>query len=111
MSPPPHSTWPLNSLGLPASWGLGDNLWMSTKLEVLYCMCVGGIISAGVCWLVGGPGFETSQVSRLIKTAGPPTGSPSPQVLLAFPNSTTGVSCFLSLSEGSHNRSLFVSAS
>ena len=40
-------------------------------------MCVGGLISAGVCCLVGGPGSERSLGSRLIKTAGPLAGSPS----------------------------------
>jgi hypothetical protein len=50
---------------------------MNTDLEVLYCMCVGGLISAGVCCLFGGPVFDRSLGSRLIETAGPPTGSPS----------------------------------
>jgi hypothetical protein len=45
---------------------------MNTDPEVLYCMCVGGLISAGVCCLVGGPVFERSLGSRLIETAGPP---------------------------------------
>ncbi|EDL36963.1 mCG1051106 [Mus musculus] len=64
---------------------------MNTDLEVLYCMCVEGLISAGVCCLFGDPVFERSRGSRLIETAGPPTG---PQLLSAFPNSTTGISCF-----------------
>jgi hypothetical protein len=51
--------------------------WLNPDLEVLYYMCVGGLISAGACCLVGAPGFERSQGSRLIETAGPPTGSPS----------------------------------
>jgi hypothetical protein len=38
--------------------------------------------------------FERSQRSRLIETAGPPTGSPPPQLLPTFPNSTTGASSF-----------------
>jgi hypothetical protein len=33
-------------------------------------------MSAGVCCLFGGPVFERSQGSRLIKTADLPTGSP-----------------------------------
>jgi hypothetical protein len=55
-----------------------------------------------------------------METAGPPTGLPSPQLLSASPNSTTGVSCFyplvgckylhLTLSEYSHARSRFGSA-
>ena len=40
-------------------------------------MCVGGLISAGVYCLVGGPVLERSQESRLIDTAGLPIGSPS----------------------------------
>jgi hypothetical protein len=59
---------------------------MNTDPEVLYCMCVEGFISAGVCGLFGGPVFERSRGLRLIETAGPPTASP--QLLLAFPNST-----------------------
>jgi hypothetical protein len=67
---------------------------MNTDVEVLFCMCVGGLIVAGVCYLFGGPVFERSQVSRLIETAGLPTGGLSLQLLSAFPDSTTGVSCF-----------------
>ena len=32
---------------------------MNTDLEVLYCMCVGGLKPAGVCCLFGGPVFES----------------------------------------------------
>jgi hypothetical protein len=49
---------------------------MNTYLEVLYCMYVGGLISTGVYCLFGGPVFERSWGSRLIKTAGPPTELP-----------------------------------
>jgi hypothetical protein len=63
--PHPHSTWPLSSLGSPVS-----------DLEVLYCMCVGGFISAGICSLFGGSVFERSWGSRIIETAGLPTESP-----------------------------------
>jgi hypothetical protein len=42
---------------------------MNTDLEVLYSMCIEGLISAGVCCLLGGPVFERSQGSRLIETA------------------------------------------
>jgi hypothetical protein len=49
---------------------------MNTDPDVLYCMCVGGLISSGICCLFGGPVFEKSQGSRLIETAGSPTGSP-----------------------------------
>jgi hypothetical protein len=49
---------------------------MNTDPEVLYCMCIGGLMSAGVCCLFGGPVFERSWGSRLIETAGPPAGLP-----------------------------------
>ena len=42
--------------------------------NVLCCICIGGLISAGACCLVGGPVSERSRESRLIETAGPPTG-------------------------------------
>jgi hypothetical protein len=51
---------------------------MNTDLEVLYCMCIGGLMSAGVCCLFGSPVFERSWGSRLIETAGPPTGKEGP---------------------------------
>jgi hypothetical protein len=41
--------------------------------------------------------FERSQKSRLIETAGPPTGSPFSSCSFVFPNSTTGISCFCPL--------------
>ena len=49
---------------------------MNLDMEVLDSMCVGGLISAGICCLFGGPVFERYRGSRLIKTAGPPIGSP-----------------------------------
>jgi hypothetical protein len=51
-------------------------------------MCVRGLISVDVC--CGGPVFERPQRSRLIETAGPSTELPSPQLLPASPNLTTG---------------------
>jgi hypothetical protein len=89
-------------------------------------MCVGGLISAGVGYLFGGSVLERSQGSRLLKTAGPPTG-------LAFYSASFSLSqiqqqgsaasvhwlgqitkydsfsCLLGLLEGCHDRSLFVS--
>jgi hypothetical protein len=58
---------------------------MNTDLEVLYCMCVGGLISAGVCCLFGGPVFERSRGSRLIKTVGPLTESPFSSASFSLP--------------------------
>jgi hypothetical protein len=55
------------------------HLWVHFKediQEVLYCMCVGDLILAGVRCLFDGPVFERSRESRLIEAAGPPTGSP-----------------------------------
>jgi hypothetical protein len=57
---------------------------MNTDLAVLCCMCVGGLISAGVCYLFGGPVFERSRGSRLIETAGPPTQLPSSSASYSF---------------------------
>jgi hypothetical protein len=49
---------------------------MNRVLEVLYYICVGGLISSGVCCPFGSTVFERSWESRLIETAGPPTGMP-----------------------------------
>ena len=89
-------------------------------------MCVGGLISAGVCCPVHGPMFERSggQAFRLIETAGPPTGSPSSVSssfsLIQTQGSAASVhwlgtnltlsAVFLSLLDSNHDRSLFVSA-
>ena len=90
-------------------------------------MCVGGLISAGVCGLFGGPVFEKSQGSRLIETAGPPTRSPFSisasfslhlfnnrgELLLsndwAQISASDFFSCLLGLSGGSRDRPLLVS--
>jgi hypothetical protein len=47
------------------------HLRMNTDPAVLYCICVGGLISAGVCCLVDGSVFERYGGSRLIETASP----------------------------------------
>jgi hypothetical protein len=80
-------------------------------------------MSAGVCPLVGVPVSERSPRSGLIETAGPPTGSPSSSTSCSFPliqqllsidwaqiSVSVSFSCLLGLSEGSHDRSLFVDA-
>jgi hypothetical protein len=67
---------------------------MNTDPEVLYWMCVGGLISAGVCCLFGGSVFERSQGSKL-RLLVLLQGDPSPQLLSTFPNPTRGVSCSL----------------
>jgi hypothetical protein len=73
---------------------------MNTDLKDLYCMCVGRLILAGICCLFGGPVFERSQGSRLIETAGLPTGLHSSQSFSAFSNSTIVVRCFYPLFGG-----------
>jgi hypothetical protein len=75
--PTPYPTRPLNSLGPPVSWGLGASYLNEPRHTHIQCMCVGGLISAGICCLVGSPLFEISRGSRLSETAGSPTGSPS----------------------------------
>ena len=98
---------------------------MNTDPEVFYFICVGGLISADVCCLFGGPVSERSQGSRLIESTFPLTGSPfSPslglpklnhrgQLLLSIGwvqiSAFESFSCLLGLSGGSHDRSLFVS--
>jgi hypothetical protein len=47
-------------------------------------MCVLGLISAGICCLVGGPVSERSQGSRLTETAGSPTGLASSSASSSF---------------------------
>ena len=48
-------------------------------------MSVGGLISAGVCCVVGGPVSKRSLGFRLIETAGPPTGLLSSSAYYSFP--------------------------
>jgi hypothetical protein len=101
---------------------------MNTDLEVLYCISVGSLISAGVGCMFGGPVFERSQGSRLIETAVPPTGLPFSSASFILPqfnnrdqllltigwvqmSASDSFSCLLGFSEDSHARSLFVSAS
>jgi hypothetical protein len=76
----PHPTWPLNSLGPPVSWELGASSLNEHRTgSPLLHMCWGSHISW--CMLpVCGPVFERSQGSRLIETAGSPTG----RTLLSF---------------------------
>jgi hypothetical protein len=72
----PHSypNWSLNSLGPPVFWVLGASSLNEHRPSTV---CVlGCLMSASVCWLVGGPVCERSQGSRLIETVGPLTGSP-----------------------------------
>jgi hypothetical protein len=70
-----HQTCKL--LGPPVSYVLGTSSQIEPRpSSPLLYMCWGPSISAGVCWLVGGPVSERSQGSRLFGTACLPTGSP-----------------------------------
>jgi hypothetical protein len=51
---------------------------------VLCCICVRGLVSAGVCCLVGDSVSERSQGSRLVETAGLPLGLPSSSASSSF---------------------------
>jgi hypothetical protein len=73
----PQPTRPLNSLGPPVSRRLSTSSLIELRLRSCLCIRVGSLISTGIWCLVGGPVFERWLGSRLIETAGPPTGSPS----------------------------------
>jgi hypothetical protein len=66
-SPPPVSMFPPHLISkLPkasVSWvhSWVHHLWKNTDPEVLYSMCIGGLTSAGICYLFGGPVFERFQ--------------------------------------------------
>jgi hypothetical protein len=73
---------------------------MNTDLEVLYCLCVGGLISAGVCCLFGDPVFDRSwgvQINWDCWSSYRNALLPFPRLLSAFPYSTTEASCFCPL--------------
>ena len=75
-APTPNPTWPINPQGPPVSWGFGaSSLNEQRPRSPLLCVCVGGLISAGVWCLFDGPVCERSQRSRLTENAGPSTGS------------------------------------
>jgi hypothetical protein len=76
--PHPYPTRPPHYLGLQVSRGLSaSSLTDIRDPEVLCCICVKGLISASICYLVGGTVSERSQGSRLVKTASLPVGFPS----------------------------------
>ena len=95
-------------------------LWLSQDLAILCCRRVGDVISAGVSCLVGGSVSESSQVPRLVDTAGVliglPCSSSSSRFSLIQPqrssasvhwlgiNISIWLSCLWHLSEGTHNR-------
>jgi hypothetical protein len=96
---------------------------MNTDPAVLYFICVGGFKSDGICCLVDSQVFE---ITRLIETAGPPTGLPffsasfslsyfknRGQLLLSIAwvqiSASEPFICLLGLPEYSHARYLFVS--
>jgi hypothetical protein len=59
-------------------------LSLSQDPTILCCVCVEGLISAGMCCLVGGPVFKRSCGSTLIETPGPLQSHPPPQLLRGF---------------------------
>ena len=93
-----HPTWHLNSLGPPVFWGLVSSSLNEHRPGSPQLYVCWGLISAGVCCLFGGPVFQRSQGSRLRLLVLRRDHLP-PQLLSAFPNSTTGVSCFCPLVE------------
>jgi hypothetical protein len=70
---------------------------MNTDPEVLCCMCVGSLISAGVCCLFGGSVSERSQGSKLIETTGPPTESPFSSASFSLPQFNSRAQLLLSI--------------
>jgi hypothetical protein len=60
-------------------------LLLNPDRAVLCCICVGGLITAVVCCLVGVPVSERSQGSKFIESAGPPISSPSSSASSSFP--------------------------
>ena len=73
----PHSPPQLTSKlpGPPGSWGLGASS-LTEQRPRSSCLCVGSLISAGVCCQIGVPAIERSWGSRLIETVSLPTGLP-----------------------------------
>jgi hypothetical protein len=82
-APSPHPTRSPHSLGPQVSWRLGDSLTEARIHSFLLYMCW-GLITAGVCCLVGGSVSEQSCWSRLIETADLSTGSPSSSASSSF---------------------------
>ena len=78
--PTPHQT--SHSLELQVSRGLAASS-LSPDPEVLCCICVGGLILAGVCCLIGGPVSERSRSFK--RLLGLVQSGPPPQLLPAFP--------------------------
>jgi hypothetical protein len=75
--PNTHSTWPLNSLGPPVSWGLGaSSLNEHRPGSPLLYVCWGAYFSWCTLTFWWSNVWETSG-SRLIETSGSPKGSPS----------------------------------
>jgi hypothetical protein len=96
---------------------------MNTDLEVLYCMCVGGLISTGICCLVGGQMLRDSgvqinwdrcstyRISRLLSFFQPSLiqeqGSAASVYWLGASICIWLLQRLLGLLQGSHARSLF----
>jgi hypothetical protein len=79
-----HPNRPLNSVGPQVSSGLGASSLTVPDPRVLWCICVGGLISVGVCCLDSGWVSEQSEGSRLVETAGFPIVSPLSSACFSF---------------------------
>ena len=82
--PTPFPTKLSYSLGPPVSWALCVSSLTVSRPTVSCWICVVGLISSGVCCLVGGSVFEGSLGFRLVETAGLPTGLPSCSASISF---------------------------
>jgi hypothetical protein len=83
LQPPPHLTSKLP--GASSFLNIRCIIFEWTQTQESSTECVLGASSASVCYLFGGLMFESSQESRLIETAGHPTGSHFSSASFSFP--------------------------
>jgi hypothetical protein len=98
----PHPTWPQNSLGPPVSWGLGaSSLNEHRPWSPLLYVCWGPHISWCMLsvWWSNAWKISGVQINRESWSSYRIALLSVFQLLSAFPNSTTGVSCFCPLIE------------
>lgn len=80
---PSLPTNPPNLLGPHVSWGIG--LSSPNPDPVVLCsICIGGPISAGICFMVGSSVSERSKGSKLVETTGFPLRSPCSSASFSF---------------------------
>lgn len=80
-----HLKRPLNSWDLQSLECYKYLLWVNPDTAVLWWICAQGLISVGICCLVGGPVSERFQGSKLIESAGPSTWSSFSSASSSFP--------------------------